>query len=261
MNMIKKVNSTVRFLQLVLSIVLLTNSSLFAQTNTFPSTGNVGIGTTVPYAWFPGLVTELRDHRPILRLSPLSDGELGTILFKGAYNNSNETADEMHLNYVSSSSNPKIRLSSYIGGYKTIVSFSGNGNVGIGVEDAGEKLAVNGLIRSKEVKVETINWPDYVFKPNYQLLTFAEIKAFIASNNHLPDLPSAEQVSKEGIRLGEMNAALLKKIEELTLHLIEKDDQLHTERHRNDLQQKELNAHKAELILQRKMLNKLLKAR
>jgi len=107
-----------------------------------------------------------------------------------------------------------------------LLSIKGNGNVGIGTTTPTEKLSVNGNIRAKEVKVETINWPDYVFQPNYELLKLSDVKAYIDKHHHLPDLPSAAQVEKEGINLGEINAKLLKKIEELTLHLIEKDIEL-----------------------------------
>jgi len=69
------------------------------------------------------------------------------------------------------------------------------------------------------------NWPDYVFKKNFQLAPLSEVKAYIDKNEHLPGVPTAEQVSKTGINLGEMNALLLKKVEELTLYLIEKDKQ------------------------------------
>jgi hypothetical protein len=95
------------------------------------------------------------------------------------------------------------------------------GNVGIGTNTPKEKLSVNGKIRAHEVKVETANWPDYVFSPSYKLPDLKETEKFIKANNHLPDIPSAAEVEKEGVNLGEMNARLLKKIEELTLYLIE----------------------------------------
>ncbi|MNI26555.1 hypothetical protein D3C73_802600 [compost metagenome] len=74
--------------------------------------------------------------------------------------------------------------------------------------------------------METSNWPDYVFKPKYKLLTLAETERFINENGHLPDVPKAEVVENEGYSLDEMDKILLKKIEELTLQLIEKDKML-----------------------------------
>ncbi|RPE13507.1 hypothetical protein EGT74_08330 [Chitinophaga lutea] len=96
-----------------------------------------------------------------------------------------------------------------------------NGNVGIGTDNPTEKLAVNGTIRARKMTVTLNNWPDYVFKPGYRLPALAEIESFIQRNGHLPDMPPAEKVEKEGLDVGEMNKKLLQKIEELTLHLIE----------------------------------------
>ncbi|ANH80050.1 hypothetical protein A8C56_02790 [Niabella ginsenosidivorans] len=96
-----------------------------------------------------------------------------------------------------------------------------NGNVGIGVLIPSEKLSVNGNIRAKEIKVETANWPDYVFKPGYQLMPLNRVESFIQEHGHLPDVPSAREVAEKGIDVGANQAILLKKIEELTLHIIE----------------------------------------
>ncbi len=97
-----------------------------------------------------------------------------------------------------------------------------DGNMGVGTSDTkGYKLAVNGNIRAKEIKVENSNWPDYVFTKKYNLPTLKETEKYIKNKGHLPGIPSAEEVKTNGIDLGEMNAKLLQKIEELTLHLIE----------------------------------------
>ncbi|MFS4469600.1 fibronectin type III domain-containing protein [Maribacter sp. 2210JD10-5] len=97
-------------------------------------------------------------------------------------------------------------------------------NVGIGTTDTGSyKLAVNGKIRTKEVKVEAANWPDYVFKKEYQLPSLEEIQKHIAEKGHLPNIPSAKEVENSGIELGEMNRLLLEKIEELTLYIIQQE--------------------------------------
>ena len=68
--------------------------------------------------------------------------------------------------------------------------------------------------------------PDYVFDPDYNLPTLAEVEAHIREHKHLPEIPSAADIHRDGLNLAEMNLLLLKKIEELTLHLIEKDRQL-----------------------------------
>ena len=115
------------------------------------------------------------------------------------------------------------------------------GNVGIGTSDTrGYKLAVNGNIRAREIKVEAEPWPDYVFKPAYRLPSLQELKAYIDKNQHLPEMPSEQQVAKEGINLGELNRMLLKKVEELTLYLIEKDKELKKQTEINQKQEERL---------------------
>ncbi|MBO9620878.1 MAG: hypothetical protein J7539_17790 [Niabella sp.] len=95
------------------------------------------------------------------------------------------------------------------------------GYVGIGTTTPKEALSVNGNVRAKEVKVEAANWPDYVFRPSYNLPPLSQIENFIKQNGHLPGVPAAKEVAEKGIEVGANQAVLLKKIEELTLHLIE----------------------------------------
>jgi hypothetical protein len=103
-----------------------------------------------------------------------------------------------------------------------------SGNIGIGTPDPGSfKLAVNGKIWTQEVNVQMTNpGPDYVFEKNYDLLPLNELETYIDQNKHLPEVPSAKEMEKDGLNLKEMNLILLKKVEELTLHLIEKDKQM-----------------------------------
>jgi len=100
-----------------------------------------------------------------------------------------------------------------------------SGNVGIGTSNTfGYTLAVNGNIGCKEVKVEVSNdWPDYVFAPEYDLKSLAELDSYVKEYQRLPEMPSAEQVAKEGVELSKMNVLLLKKIEELTLYIIQQN--------------------------------------
>jgi hypothetical protein len=93
--------------------------------------------------------------------------------------------------------------------------------VGIGTSNPDAKLAVNGTIHSKEVKVDLLDWPDYVFKKEYKLPTLEEVEKHINEKGHLENIPNEDEVLKNGINLGEMNAKLLQKIEELTLYMIE----------------------------------------
>ncbi len=97
------------------------------------------------------------------------------------------------------------------------------GRVGIGTVNrcSNYKLAVNGKIICEEMKVRLRSqWPDHVFDRDYALLPIKEVEKFIKANKHLPEMPGAEEVAENGINNGEMNALLLKKIEELTLYVI-----------------------------------------
>ncbi|OQP48015.1 hypothetical protein A4H97_29700 [Niastella yeongjuensis] len=104
-----------------------------------------------------------------------------------------------------------------------------NGNavlskLGIGtdnINDDSTVLFANGRIRAREIKVDADIWPDYVFEKNYKLLTLPQVQAYINQYGHLPGLPSAAMVVQKGWELGKGQAALLQKIEELTLYLLQ----------------------------------------
>ena len=110
-------------------------------------------------------------------------------------------------------------------GFQELMTIKPNGSVGIGTENPSHKLSVNGTVRSKEVLVEASPWPDYVFADNYELKSLHYVADFISENGHLPNIPSAAEVEASGVALGEMNAKLLEKIEELTLYAIEQEQQ------------------------------------
>jgi hypothetical protein len=95
------------------------------------------------------------------------------------------------------------------------------GNVGIGTLNPTEKLSVNGNIKCKQVEVSLTGWSDFVFDEDYKLMPLEELDQYLKEHKHLPDVPSAEEVISNGNNLGEMDAILLQKIEELTLYVIE----------------------------------------
>jgi hypothetical protein len=95
-----------------------------------------------------------------------------------------------------------------------------SGFVGINTENPTFPLTVNGTIRSKKVIVDT-GWSDFVFEDDYKLMPLHEVEAFIKTNRHLPEIPSAGEVEENGVSLGEISASLLQKIEELTLYVID----------------------------------------
>jgi hypothetical protein len=91
-------------------------------------------------------------------------------------------------------------------------------------ETMNSDLAVNGRISAQKMLItQTAPWPDYVFSKQYKLPSLTEVENFINRNSHLPGIPSAAEVEKTGIDIGNNQVALLKKIEELTLYIIEQD--------------------------------------
>ncbi|WP_106916864.1 cell wall anchor protein [Chryseobacterium aurantiacum] len=122
---------------------------------------------------------------------------------------------------------------------KPLFSVRANGRVLIGTSmntalsgcsDCNEyRLFVKDGIKAEKVKVENPSsngWADYVFKKGYKLRSLEEVEKHISEKGHLPNIPSAKEVEKDGINLGEMDAKLLEKIEELTLYSIEQNKQL-----------------------------------
>ena len=102
------------------------------------------------------------------------------------------------------------------------------GNVGIGTTNTqGYRFAIAGSMVAEGVKVELEgNWPDFVFEKDYNLQSLKQIEAYIKKHGHLPNVPSAEEIKTDGINLGEMDATLLQKIEELTLHSIQQQKEI-----------------------------------
>lgn len=163
---------------------------------------------------------------PAYGVKILSKFPNGTGGFARGYSIANQDNSETYIqlgtfgNYFGGISNLTY---SYIGREynNTYMVFRPNGNIGIGTTNPQDKLSVNGKIRAHEIKVETSNWPDYVFSTDYKLPTLAETEQFIKDYGHLSEVPKASEVETDGISLGEMNKILLKKIEELTLQVIE----------------------------------------
>jgi len=99
-----------------------------------------------------------------------------------------------------------------------------NGSLGINTSNTGTyMLAVNGssVFTQVVVKAYGASWPDFVFHPSYHLPSLDSLSEYVKTNSHLPDMPSADSVAKNGLDLGSTQAALLKKVEELTLYVIE----------------------------------------
>ena len=105
-----------------------------------------------------------------------------------------------------------------------------SGYVGIGTNRPLYNLSVNGTILAKEIRVneDPSYWPDFVFDKDYKLMSLAEVRQFVSHYKHLPDVPSAADIDGKDVSLGEMNRILLQKIEELTLYVIDLQEQIDT---------------------------------
>lgn len=266
-----------------------------AQTNTFPSSGNVGIGTTSPGSkleikssgnntevlkWVAsdgssmGHIYEDGSGNPYFTLANASGTE--NIVLHGADNGNSYfntggnfgigTTSPLQLLHVAGNigigTDASSKAITFYGsnywhvdntgsdlrisrgatpGYAELVRFTSNG-VAIGTTSThGYKFAVNGDALFTKVKVLSYgSWPDYVFLRNYKLRPLKDLESYIKENNHLPEVPSASEVEKNGLDLGDNQASLLKKIEELTLYIIDQDKKL-------DLQNKQINAQQKQI--------------
>jgi len=184
----------------------------YGQTNTFPPSGNVGIGTVSPIL---GSLTIAAPDKNTLSAIAIRQNNNTAFGFDFGLDQAVDGCGYLFaINGIKKVGLMRFDRNNYT------VTFNG-GNVGIGTDTPREKLSVNGKIRAHEIKVETANWPDYVFAKDYQLPSLKETEKHILEKGHLEGIPSAEEVKSNGINVGEMNAKLLQKIEELTLLMIQ----------------------------------------
>jgi hypothetical protein len=185
------------------------------------SVGNVGIGTSSPVSKF--VVSNAGAGG--LEFDPTGSSLGGFSM--NSYNRSSFsrmdielTAKEMQFFSGTSSLSLSLKIDS-------------TGKIGIGTTSPSEKLSVegnayihgnissNGYITTKKITVKQLNWSDYVFAKDYKLRSLSSLESYIKQNKHLPEVPTANEVEEQGISVGDNQALLLKKIEELTLYVIE----------------------------------------
>ena len=169
------------------------------------STNRVGIGISAP-------VKELHGRASSGWFGFRMEGQAGFGATVEFYSNATALGDIY--------ATPEKELKFRTNGTTLAMTIDENQNVGIGTAAPQSKLAVDGTITAKEVKVTSTGWPDYVFADDYDLMPLSALAAYIQANGHLPEVPSAEEVATNGLSLGASQALLLKKIEELTLYMI-----------------------------------------
>lgn len=162
--------------------------------------------------------------------------------FAGTVNNNSENNVIKFGGYTSGEAIGSVRTAgvNYAGidfytNYLSRLSIRNGGEVVIGdvtvPANAGYSLYVEKGILTEQVKVaikSTNDWSDYVFEDTYSLMPLKKLEKFITTHRHLPEVPSAQEVVSNGINMATMDATLLRKIEELTLYLIEQDKKINT---------------------------------
>ncbi|MHB8209028.1 hypothetical protein [Mucilaginibacter sp.] len=244
---------------LVLLLILTANFS-FAQwttsgNNIYYTAGAVGIGTTSPNAALTVIGT-------VLSSVPGAGGDNNNLMLgnPSAASNTNDLRAGIWLD-----NDGRLKFRSVTGYGMAFRSTSNtfdilnitDGGLSIGAQTlpSGYSFAVNGNAIATSFTVQAYaNWPDYVFKSGYKLPPLNLVKAYIDQNHHLPDVPSAEQVAKDGFNLGDMNKVTMQKVEELTLYLIEKDEKINE-------QQKQINEQGKRLEKLEATLNQLTAAK
>ena len=210
-----------------LFMITFISMSVTAQLNTNYTFGYNGIGTTNPTQRLHvnGNILLNSENRLLFGTNNPLSGHLHIFNSHGGYDN-----------YFDYKGNIQFRSQNSSGLAGTPLIIQADGSIAMGMDDAwgnflyntqGYRLAVNGGILCEKIKViSDVPQSDYVFESDYKLMSLDEVKQYIKANKHLPEVPSAAEFKENGYNVGEMDDLLLRKVEELTLYVIELKEEL-----------------------------------
>ena len=185
-----------------------TSGGLCNNRLTLMDNGNVGVGTTCPQSKL-----HILDGNNNIRFGDFGSSTAGIELSDGAVN----SAESVYL--LGWENSFRVSIGNPNKG-NHLFTIQNSGNVGIGTTNPAYKLDVLGTIRAKEVLVNLDGGADFVFEKGYKLPTIEHVANYVQANKHLPDIPSANEMVKHGVSMGDMQVKLLQKVEELTLYAI-----------------------------------------
>ena len=214
--------------------ILKSYNNIYGNEIVIDSSSNVGIGTVNP-------ITKLDVRGNVYINSGIDDNHIyweghnmtlgtpvgsyshNTLKLKpgGSSSGSLYTGFEMYTANSPTSFEKKVQIASDNG-----YTFFNGGNVGIGTTTPTEKLSVNGNIKAKKLIITQTGWADYVFDKAYRLMPVDSLSTYIKTHKHLPEIPTTKDVQDHGVDVGNNQALLLKKIEELTLYIIEQHKEI-----------------------------------
>jgi hypothetical protein len=186
----------------------------------------IGLNTTLPYDFLHVVFNDSSGAFTGYAVQNVNAAGFSGMLFydqNGAlaqFQGFGNTTHEYRINNIASNGSINFLIG---GSSKFLVTNSGNIGIGTGTTTLSHLLQVAGSIGAQEVVVSQTG-ADYVFDPGYKLQPLSEVAAYINENHHLPEIPSAGEMQEKGMSVGDMQAKLLAKIEELTLHMIQAEE-------------------------------------